>query len=154
MKRSSSLVGAVLVGLSVTTASVAFAAPPPAPPVLVAQAKAKSPTTVQPSDPTPAGGGADPTAAPTTPASTEEPAGAPVTEPPATVAGPTVPGIDAPGTSPAEPPKVSKRRPWAGTQIFAATTMTTATISKGQQQAYNPTVDTYASISPDRKSVV
>ena len=149
MKRFSCRVGLVagVVGLSVTTASVAFAAPPANPSVLVAQAKRKSPSsTVQPSDPTPAGGGADPTAAPPAPPPADEPAVAP-TEPTATVVGPDS-LVDAPSIAPAEPAKAPKKRPWAGTQIFAATTMTTATISRGQQQAYNPTVDTYASISP------
>ena len=156
MKRSSCL-SAMLVGLSVTTASVAFAASPHPPadgaPVLVAQAKGKpAPKTVQPSDPTPAGGGADPTAAPATPAATEEPAAAPVEPPPAAAvtlgSASGAPGADTPNTAAAEPTKPAKPRAWAGTQIFAATSMTTATVFKGQNQYSNPTVDAALYITP------
>ncbi len=148
MKRSSCL-SALLVGLSVTAASVAFAAPPP---VTVAQAKqvrGQPTNTVQPSDPTPAGGGADPTAAPPTAAPSEEPAAAPV-EPAAVTLGSaaSAPGVDAPNASSAEPVKKPKARPWAGTQIFAATSMTTATVFKSQNQYSNPTVDAALYITP------
>jgi hypothetical protein len=149
MKRSSCL-SAMLVGLSVMTASVAFAAPP-AGGNTAAKAKGQpNLKTVQPSDPTPAGGGADPTAAPTTPAPTEEPAAAPVEATPAVTLGTAgaPPGADTPAAAAEEPKPKPKRRPWAGTQIFAATTMTTATLNRGQQQDYNPTIDSYAAISP------
>ena len=145
MKRFSCRVGLVgLVALSVTTASVAFAAPTP--PVLVAQAKGKPTKAVQPSDPTPAGGGADPTAAPTTPAPTEEPAAAPVDPAPPAAAtlgsASGTPGVDAPATAPEEPKAKPKARPWAGTNLANYNSVSTATIFKGQQQDYNPTVDT------------
>lgn len=150
MKRSSCLsaISVGLVGLSVTTASVAFAAPPA--PVMVAQAKGQPTTkTVQPSDPTPAGGGADPTAAPATPAPSEEPAAEPAAtpvEPPTasvTLGGPSAaPATDAPSGSPAEPAKKPKPRPWAGTNVANYNSVSTSTIFKGQQHDYNPTVDT------------
>jgi hypothetical protein len=142
MKRSSCL-SAMLVGLSVTTASVAFAAPTP---VMVAQAKGQPTTkTVQPSDPTPGGGGADPTAAPSTPAPSSEPSTEPTTEnPPQAVtlgSAAGAPGTDSPNASATEPAKPAAKRRWAGTQIFAATSMTTATIFRGQTQYADPTVD-------------
>ncbi len=141
MKRSSCL-SAILVGVSVVTASVAFAAPTP---VMVAQAKGQEIKTVQPSDPTPAGGGADPTAAPTTPAPSAEPSTEPTGEnPPQAItlgSASGAPGTDSPNASATEPAKPSAKRRWAGTQIFAATSMSTATVFRGQQQDYNPTVD-------------
>ena len=155
MKRSLCL-SALLVGLSVTTASVAFAAPSdssreptPAKPVLVAQSKAK---TVQPSDPTPAGGGADPTAAPPIAAApSEDPVAAPVEPPVAAVtlgSASGAPAVDAPNASGADPVKPAKARPWAGTQIFAASSMTTATVFRKQNQNSNPTVDGALYITP------
>jgi hypothetical protein len=169
MKRSSCLSPAVVsvlvsVGLSVTTASVAFAAPSSAPspaspasssstepsakPALVAQNNKAKPgtSTVQPSDPAPTEGGA----APTTPAPAEpaEPTPAPAS---AAEPGPTpaisigsatgAPATDAPNGSATEPGAKPKPRPWAGTQIFATSSMTTATVFKGQNQYSNPTVD-------------
>lgn len=156
MKRSSCL-SAVLVsvGLSVTTASVAFAAPPAsaaneasAKPALVAQNKKAKPgtTAVQPSDPAPTEGGTAP-AAPAAPA--PEPAPAPAAD--AAEPGPTpaitigsatgAPATDQPNASSAEPNAKPKPRPWAGSQIFATSSMTTATVFKGQNQYSNPTVD-------------
>ena len=41
----------------------------------------------------------------------------------------------------ANPAAAPKPRPWAGTQIFATSSMTTATFDKGQTQYNNPTVD-------------
>jgi hypothetical protein len=143
MKRSS-LVSALLVGLSVTaSASVAFAAPP------VALGKPTT-RTLQPSDPPPPEGGTTP--APATPAAAEpttptgEAVPAPATEPAATPAitigtGNATPGSDTPGASATDPSKKPKPRPFAGTQVYMTTSTTTATIFKGQQQDYNPTVD-------------
>ena len=138
MKRFScvSAISVGLVGLSVTT--VSFAAP-------------RSPTTVQPSDPTPAGGGTDPTAAPATPDPASE---TPATAEPDPNASITIgsasgaPGVDAPNSSNAEPAKPAKARRWAGTQIFATTSMTTATLDKSQLQDYNPTVDSSIFLTP------
>jgi hypothetical protein len=127
MKRSSCL-SAMLVGLAMTTTSVALAAPVP------------NVNSVQPSDPTPAGGGADPTAAPTPPAAAEDPA-APV-EPPADGVKIGSAAVDAPAPAPAEPVKKPAPRPWAGTNVANYTSASTATFFKGQQQDYNPTVET------------
>jgi len=165
MKRSSCL-SAMLVGLSVMTgasvASVASAAAPAAPatpsrdadatPVLVAQAQAKPKTTVQQTDPAPSGGTA-PTA-PTEPATAPtEPAAAQGTEPGATPAvsigtGTGAPASDTPGASGADPAKKPKPRPFAGTQVFAQISTSTATIFRGQQQDYNPTVDSSIFLQP------
>jgi hypothetical protein len=154
----------MLVGLSVTTASVAFAAPPApeaaapgAKPVLVAQAQGKGqekPKTVQQTDPAPAEGGTAPTTAPADPtAPTSEPAATQGTEPTTTPAitigsGTGAPASDTPGAAAADPAKKPKPRPFAGTQIYAQTSMSTATIFRGQQQDYNPTVDTSVFITP------
>ncbi len=143
MKRFSCLsaISVGLVGLSVSTAS--FAAPP--------STMGQTAKTVQPSDPTPSGGGQDPTAAPTTPAPASEPPAAPEPVPSAAVtigSASGAPGVDAPNASTAEPAPAPKKRRWAGTQIFAQTSMTTATIDKGQTQYNNPTVDSALYITP------
>jgi hypothetical protein len=106
-----------------------------------AESKAK---TMQPSDPTPAGGGANPTAEPE--AAPEE-----VAAPAATVslgesAGTRV--SDTPNASAAEPVQHEKPRRWAGSQIFAASSMSTSTVFRGQQQYANPTVDAALYFTP------
>jgi len=191
MKRSSCL-SALLVGLSVMTASVAFAAPPSgstgAAPTRVAQAKGKAKpkakpktaaaaaaateekasedkakpstddkpglSTVQPTDPPPEGGTPAPAPAVAEPAAAEPAAVAPAaTEGDATPAitigtGTTVPGADTPPGAAGDPAKKPKPRPWAGTQIFAQTSMNTNTIFRGQTQYANPTVDSFVALSP------
>jgi hypothetical protein len=166
MKRSSCL-SALLVGFSVTTASVAFAAPAAsapganegnAKPALVAQSKKAKPGTksVQ-AYPAPTEGGTAPTTAPAEPAPpAAEPEAAPAATPaPAPAAdvepGPTPaisigttlgnPASDTPGGSSEESKAKPKARPWAGTQIFATSSMTTATVFRSQNQYDNPTVD-------------
>ncbi len=163
MKRSSCLLSALLVGLSVTTASLAFAAPPdsketkkttqgrkakkPAAPTVAPAAAAPPPVveSAQPSDPPPPEGGATPTqpaAEPAAPAA--EPAAALESSPtPAITIGNAsgVPGADTPAAAAADPAKKPKPRPFAGTQIYNQNSVTTATIFKNQQQDYNPTVD-------------
>ncbi|MBX3186340.1 MAG: hypothetical protein KF819_04960 [Labilithrix sp.] len=153
MKRSTCL-SAMLVGLSLMTASVAFGAPSappteegqPAKPTLVAQAKrGEKPTLklVQPTDPAPAEGGSAP-AAPTEPAAapaSSDPAPAVETTQPAISLGSAAAPSDSPSAAPEEPKAKPKPRPWAGTNIFAMTSMTTATAFAGQQQDYNPMVD-------------
>ncbi len=140
---SAALVGLGVLGVSVTTASVAFADPsgPPAP---AAAKKGGALVALQVSDPTPAGGGADPTAAPPAPPPSEEAAGAAQPATGAVTLGGTsaAPGSDAPNASAAEPAKKPARRPWAGSNIANYNSMSTATLFKGQQQDYNPTVDT------------
>lgn len=161
MKRSSCL-SALLVGLSMVTSSLAFAAPPSAGtgatagsdgskdaasrPTLVAQAaqaKAPSPTmrSVQQTDPAPAEGG-------TAPAPAGAPTGAPTdsaagdsTATPAISIGTVAPGTDAPASAAQEPAKKPAPRPWAGTNIANYNSVSTATIFKGQQQNYNPSVE-------------
>lgn len=145
MKRCTSLT-ALLVGLSLTTASVALAASPdskPNKPVRVAQA---DPAPSQPSGPTdPAPAPTEP--APATPAPTEPaPAAAPTAEPsssPVVVlgTGTSTPGSDTPQSSAAEPSAKPKPRPWAGTSLFGQTSMSTSTVFQGQQQYNDPTVD-------------
>ena len=165
MKRFSSLSSALIsvsVGLSLTTASVAFAGSPPAndsagKPVLVAQAKQEKPgtKTVQPSDPAPTEGGGAAPAAPADPAAAapaESPAAA-ATEPgstPAISIGTSNgnPATDTPGASGADGKPKPKPRPWAGTQIFATTSMTTSTVFKGQTQYNDPTVDSSVWLQP------
>lgn len=185
MKRSSCLfssfassalsASALLVGLSMTTAS--FAAPPDsketkkaaparkakkpasapaaAAPVVapvVAPAEASPPPvvdSVQSTDPPPAEGGATPAPAAADPAAADPAAAAPATgaaegtpTPAITIGNASgTPGADAPNGSAADPAAKPKPRPFAGTQIYATTSMTTATVFKGQQQDYNPTVD-------------
>lgn len=161
MKRSSCL-SAMLVGLSLTTASVALAAPPAAQPaapadkpVLVAQGKGQPKTTVQ--DPPPAEGGTAPAAPTTAPADPSAPAAEsnatqgtePGTTPAITIgSGTGAPASDTPGASATDPAKKPKPRPFAGTQIYAQTSMSTATVFRGQQQDYNPTVDSSVFITP------
>ncbi len=128
-------------------------------PARTAQAKkAKAPPVqaVQPTDPAPTeGGGATPAPAP----APAEPAAAapaaaeptPAPAPPAPEPGPTPaisigsatgnPAVDAPSGAAANPGATPKPRPWAGTQIFATSSMTTATVFKGQTQYNDPTVD-------------
>jgi hypothetical protein len=138
MKRFSrfSFASAISVGLAgLLAASTSSAAP------TAAGAK-----TVQPSDPTPSGGGTDATAAPATQAPSEStpPPNAAVSIGNASVA----PGADAPNGSAAEPAKPTKLRRWAGTQIFAQTSMTTGTFDKSQEQTWNPTVDSALYLQP------
>ncbi len=146
MKRSSCL-SAVLLGLSLTSTSVALADPAPSEsgtaPKLVAQAKPNpSLRTLQTSDSTTTAGGTNPTAAPADGTNaTATPAAAGTTAVLPAVADTTTPGA----TDPAKKPKP---RPWAGTQVYAMTSMSTATIFRGQQQSYNPTVDTAVMLLP------
>jgi hypothetical protein len=167
MKRSSCL-SAMLVGLSVTVtmSSVAVAAPaapeaaaPAAKPVLVAQAtgnRGPKPKTVQQTDDPPAEGGTAPApAAPAAPAAAPavEPAATQGTEPTSTpaisIGGSTgAPAADTPAAAEGDPTKKPKPRPFAGTQVFVQTAMSTATVFKGQQQDYNPTVDAAAYLLP------
>jgi hypothetical protein len=168
MKRSSCLSALILVGvgLSVTSTSLALAAPAdandgPAPKKAARAAqpakKAKGPAvqTVQAADPpaTEGGGAAAPAPAAAEPAAAApaaaEPTPAPA--PPAPEPGPTPaisigsasgnPAVDAPSGAASNPGAAPKARPWAGTQIFATSSMTTSTIFKGQTQYNNPTVD-------------
>ena len=120
MKRSSCL-SALLVGLSLTTASAALAAPPTAtdkqPVKQVAQA--------QPA----------PSAASAEEGTTAQPAVTLGT-------GTTPPATDTPAESAPEAEKKPAPRPFAGSSLFVQNSMTTSTVFRGQMQYSNPTVDT------------
>ena len=171
MKRFSSLSAssprlALLAGVSVSvglglslTASVALAGPSPAnesgtKPVMVAQAKQEKPgtRTVQPSDPAPAeGGGAAPAAPAAEPAAGAEPPAAaePASTPAISIGTSTTgPATDTPAAPGDDGKPKPKPRAWAGTQLYASTSMSTATVFKGQLQYSNPTVDTFVSFTP------
>jgi hypothetical protein len=127
MKRSSCL-SALLVGLSLTTATAALAAPPTAtgsqPVKKVAQAQDPTPST-----------GTSLSAAPATGESTAP-------QPAVTVGtGTTAPASDAPTTSAPEPPKKPAPRPFAGSALFITSSMTTGTVFKGQTRDWNPTAE-------------
>lgn len=131
---AASLVG--FAALSVTTAAFADSAKP----VLVAQAQPA------PSD--------EPTT--TNPPPADEPA--PVAEPAAPSTQPAVsvtlggssapPGADTPQDPASTPEAKPEPRRWAGTSIFGQTSMSTATVFKGQQQDWNPTVDSALFLLP------
>lgn len=130
MKRSTCLSG-LLVGLSIATASVASAAPEEG--STASQESADQVAQQQPTD----GSGTAPTAA--APAGGD---GAQPAQPAVTIGtGTSTPAKDQPQAAAEEPEKKPKPRAWAGTQIFATTSMTTATVFRGQQQDYNPTVE-------------
>ena len=135
MKRSTCL-SALVVGLSVTTASVAFADEPAKAPVKVAQAQQ------QPSDPQPSD---QPTTPPTPAAPSDTPAPAPAgdtpTPQPALTIGGSTSTSDKPSESPAEQGPKKAPRPWANSSIYSLVSMATTTVFRGQQQYDNPTVD-------------
>jgi len=119
MKRSSCL-SALLVGLSLTTATAALAAPPTAtdnqPVKQVAQAQ-----------PAPSAGSGD---------------GATPAVSVGTGTGTTPPASDTPAESAPAPAAKPAPRPFAGSALFVQSSMTTGTVFRGQTQDYNPTIDT------------
>jgi len=144
MKRSTCL-SAFLVALSLP--SIAAAAPENnAKPTLVAQAKGIGSDVAQTDGSGTPGTGASPTAAPTDASQTTE---SPATPQPAVSVGtPTGPTTDTPQASNEAPAKKPKPRPFAGTQIFLTTSMTTNTVFRGQTQYDNPTVESNAWLLP------
>jgi len=139
MKRSSCL-SALVLGLSLTSASLALAAPPAAdkaPAKKVALAQPADQT--QPSDPTPSNTTPPTSAAPGAGDSTTAPQQPAVSV--GTVPGTNAPGSDTPQTAAPEQAKKPKPRPFAGSNIFFQNSMTTGTVFRGQQQDYNPTVE-------------
>lgn len=141
MKRSSTL-SALLVALSLTTASAAFAAPANAAGDEPSRAATPGSDVQQQGDPAPSG-----TAPTPAPAAGDAPPAAPAGDPgaptPAVSIGtpaPT-PGSDQPAQSAPEEPKKKAPRPWAGTNVMLMSTMSTSTIFRGQQQYANPTAD-------------
>lgn len=143
MKRSSCL-SAFLVALSVT--SVASAAPDkgekkqePAPKLVAQAARNVGNDVAQTTDPQPATGtGTTPTTGTADGSGTTENGAA---QPAVSVGTPTAPATDTAQAAAEVPAKKPKLRPFAGTQIYATTSMTTGTVFRGQQQAYNPTVE-------------
>jgi hypothetical protein len=150
MKRSSCL-PALLLGLTLTSvfaSRLASAAPEGGPAgVRVAQALHRTAGNVaqQPSDPQPEDGQTNPPAPPT--GTTAPTVSEPGSEPqPAVSIGTTIGGPSAPATDTAQAgaedgKKKPKARPWAGTQVFLTTSMTTATVFQGQTQYADPTVE-------------
>ncbi|MBX3263043.1 MAG: hypothetical protein KF782_25430 [Labilithrix sp.] len=129
MKRSSCL-SALLVGLSLTTASAALAAPPTTtdnqPVKRVAQAQ----------DPA-----SDTTAA--------SPDGANAPQPAVSVGtSPTTPAEDKAAESEPEPEAKPAPRPFAGSALYNQNSMTTNTVFRGQTQSPNPTVASNLFILP------
>jgi hypothetical protein len=132
MNRSSCL-SVLLVGLSLTTASAALAAPSTTDGASPKKVALNAQTTDSSSSPTAAPTTTDPSA----PSST-----------PAVSVGTTAPVADSPTQSAAEPAKAPKPRPFAGSSLYMATGMTTNTIFKNQTQYNDPTVDTYLVLGP------
>ncbi|MBX3204827.1 MAG: hypothetical protein KF764_07150 [Labilithrix sp.] len=129
MKRSSCL-SALLVGLSLTTASAALAAPPTAtdkqPVKRVAQAQ-------DPSSDTTAASGNSPTTQPAVSVGTSPT---------------TTPAKDTPAESEPEPAAKPAPRPFAGSALYTQNSMTTNTVFRGQTQSPNPTVESNLFILP------
>lgn len=149
MKRSTSL-SALLVGLTLT--SLASAAPqagsenqaspaakPGAKPVLVAQN-----SDPQPSD----GSGTQPSAPTTAPADGSGTGETGTAQPAISIGGSTAPATDTPQAAAEEQKAKPKPRPFAGTQIFLTTSMTTNTVFAGQTQYNDPTVEGNAWLLP------
>ena len=138
MKRSSCL-SALLVGaLSLTTATAALAAPPTA----TEKQPIKQVAQAQPLAQQQQGGDGAPSTGTAAPA----PSDGTSTQPqPAVSIGTsttTTPAADTPAESAPAPAAKPKPRPFAGSSLFIQNSMTTGTVFKGQQQDWNPTVDT------------
>jgi hypothetical protein len=140
MKRSTCL-SAFLAALSVT--SIASAAPTTnqaQAPKLVAQAASNAGSDVaQQSD----GTGTGTSTTPSTGTADGQQTGETSTPQPAVSIGTstTAPATDTSQAAAEEPKKKPKPRPFAGTQIYNQNSMTTGTVFRGQQQDYNPTID-------------
>lgn len=143
MMRSSCL-SALLVGLSLTCASAALAAPP--------ASKSASKTENQPvqrvalaqqsGEPAPSTGAPGSTAPGAGDGSSE-------TAPAVTIGNGTPPPIaDAPAQAAAEPTGKPKPRPFAGSSMTLMTSTTTNTIFRGQTQYANPTVESTLFLTP------
>ncbi len=145
MKRSTCL-PALLLGLTVTSTfvpSLASAAPEGTRPagVRVAQARVGD-VAQQPSDPPPEDGTNPPPAPPSGTTAPTVGDGTGETQPAVSLGTTTTsPATDQPSGAAEEPKAKPKPRPFAGTQIFAQTSMTTATVFRGQTQYANPTVE-------------
>jgi len=139
MKRSSCL-SALVVGLSLTSASVALAAPPP---TTTTPAKPKQVAQAQPSD-------QPSTPAPAPSPTPEESSSTPPAATPAVTIGTTTtpPASDTPAESAPTPEKKPKPRPFAGSSIFVTQSLTTNTVFRGQTQYDNPTTESNLWITP------
>lgn len=150
MKRSTSL-SALLVGLTLT--SLASAAPTTGSEenqAKPATKQAQKPVLVaQNSDPQPTDGSGQPSTAPTTaPADGSGTTETGTAQPAVSIGGTTAPATDTPQAAAEEPKKKPKPRPFAGTQVFLTTSMTTNTVFAGQTQYNNPTVEGNAWLLP------
>jgi hypothetical protein len=138
MKRSTCL-SAFLVACSLT--SIASAAPTQnQAPKLVAQAATNVGSDVaQQTD----GTGTGTSTTPTTGTADGQQTGENTTVQPAVSVGTTTPApaTDTSQAAAEEPKKKPKPRPFAGTQLYNQNSMTTGTVFAGQQQDYNPTID-------------
>jgi len=92
-----------------------------------------------PAQPTPAPAPTDGSS--TTPAAGTGTDTTPTPTPTLTLTGPSTTPSDTPATAPTTPPAKPKPRPFAGSALYVTTSMTTATVFRGQQQDPNPTVD-------------
>ena len=157
MKRSSVL-SALLVGLSLTAAASASAAGPAAASagdkaVAVRQGVQTDNASVrqvaQIDSPALNRQAADPSAPAPAPAAGGDPAAQPA-QPAVTVGTPNAasPTADTPQQAAAEPQSKPKPRRFAGSSMFISNSMTTNTIFKGQTQYNNPTVESNVYITP------
>jgi hypothetical protein len=149
--KCSTCLSAFLVALSLASSGVASAAPPvggtaAGSPVLVAQASlgasGAGEEVAQTSDSSGSGTGSSTGA----PADGSSNTGG--TQPAVSVGTSTTPQKDKPQAAPEEAKPKPKPRPFAGSQIYATTSMSTQTIFRGQQQDYNPTVEQAVWLQP------
>jgi hypothetical protein len=146
MKRSSCL-SAFLVALTATSiASAAPESPQDKKPTFVAQAKGIGNDVAQTDGSgTGAGTGSSPT---TAPSDASPPSESPAPQPAVTIGTPTGPTTDTPQAAAEEGKVKPKTRPFAGTQLYATTSMTTNTVFRGQTQYDDPTVESNLWILP------
>jgi hypothetical protein len=134
MKRSSCL-SALVTSLSLTAAATALAAPPKA----ATDAPATKVALAQPTDAAQDAPGTG--TAPTTAPAAGNGAGQ-TAQPAITVGtGNTTPGTDTPAEAAPEEQKRPKPRPFAGSSLYVQNSMTTGTVFRGQQQDWNPTIE-------------
>ncbi len=148
MKRSTCL-SALLVGLTLT--SLASAAPAGSEnPAKPATKQGQKPVLVaQNSDPQPSDGSGTPSAPTTAPADGSGTGESGTVQPAVSIGtSTTAPATDTPQAAAEEPKKKPKPRPFAGSQVFLTTSMTTNTVFAGQTQYNDPTVEGNAWLLP------
>lgn len=130
-----------ILGLMLTKASMAADDPPGSQPAVVAPEEVQVPSSEQDT-------AREPQAIePLAPAAVPEPMPTPPA-PPSLAIGLGAPVADRVSASTEATSASPKARPFAGSQIFAQTSMSTATVFKGQQQSSNPTIDTALFLQP------